>query len=63
MKLVTELRSKGLRGVRNYDADYITEDGTKRYGVNLENECGDVLDYEYFSTEKKAEKFVKELNK
>ena len=49
---ILELRANKLTGVRNYEIDYFFK-GVKRYGIMIENDGGDVLDYEYFDTEKK----------
>ena len=57
---LAEFKSKKLIGTRNEDSDYFL-DGKKRYGINIENECGDVLDYEYFDSEKEALKVINDL--
>jgi hypothetical protein len=57
---IAELKSKKLIGTRNKDSDYFLG-GKKRYGINIENECGDVLDYEYFNSEKEALEVINDL--
>ena len=58
---ILELRANKLTGVRNHEIDYFFK-GVKRYGIMIENDAGDVLDYEYFDTEKQAIKTIKKLN-
>ena len=62
LDILQELKSKGLKSCRNEDSDYLDENGNKRYGVNIENQSGDVLDYEYFNKENEAIEFINELN-
>jgi hypothetical protein len=59
-KTIAEFKSKKLIATRNEDSDYFFE-GKKRYGINIENECGDVLDYEYLNSEKEAWKVINDL--
>jgi hypothetical protein len=51
----------GLVAVRNYDADELSEiSGNKRFAVEIQDEVsGDVLDYEYFDSEREAMDFVR----
>lgn len=58
---ISELKAKKLTAVRNKEIDYYFK-GVKRYGVMIENEAGDILDYEYFNSEKQAIKTIKTLN-
>lgn len=51
------------RAHRNYDTDYISESGKKRIGVEMIDEHDEVVDYEYFDTEKEANTFIKQTNK
>jgi|688.fasta_scaffold2354049_2 hypothetical protein len=51
------------RASRNYDTDYISEDGKKRLGVEIIDKDDEVVDYEYFDTEKEANEFIKQTNK
>jgi hypothetical protein len=61
-QMALTFKDKGLTAIRNEDCDYISDyDNKKRYGVNIENEDGDVLDYEYFNSEKKAFKFINKI--
>jgi len=62
-QMALTFKDKGLTATRNIDSDYISDyNNKKRYGVNIENKAGDVLDYEYFDSEKEAFKFIKKLN-
>lgn len=60
--IIEELKAKNLKASRNEDSDYLDEEGNERYGVNIENEAGDVLDYEYFYREGDAVQFINLLN-
>lgn len=50
----------GKIAVRNQDVDEDSEiDGRRRYGVEIQDEeSGDVLDYQYFDSEKEADEFI-----
>lgn len=47
-----------VRAVRCEAADEYTDEGIKRFAVELQKKEGDVMDYEYFNTETEANDFV-----
>jgi hypothetical protein len=54
----------GKIAVRNEGIDEVSLNGKKRYGVEIQDEeSGDVLDYEYFDSEKEANKFISRYKK
>jgi hypothetical protein len=54
----------GKIAVRNEGVDEVSLTGKKRYGVEIQDEeSGDVLDYQYFDSEKEAYKFISSYKK
>jgi hypothetical protein len=59
-----------MKAVRNFDTDYfinsagdIDDNGNvKMYGVEIQNEDGDVIEYNSFETEEEAKYFILNFN-